>query len=230
MQKMRIFTPGRILGIVLGVIVLLFVTRMGNSVNAYQVQPSPTVAQTQAPTPTPPPAVQVVMNETYINALVKQQLVDNPNVSDPVVDLRPPNLALVTVTMRLQGGFSVRPTATIAFTVQKNKIVVNVQRVNVSGIGVPRVLIENQLLALQTQLENQLNQLTQPLDTSILELDQVTTSDTELTVDLGFRPSTGLTPEASGTPQAPPFPIVTSTPQPLQPQPINTPTLQGAGL
>ncbi len=212
MQKMRIFTPGRILGIVIGVIVLLFVSRMGATASANQVVPTATAVPTAAAASAPAHAVQIVMNETYVDALVKQQLKDNPDVYDPVVDLRPPNLALVTLSMRMQGGFTVRPTATIGFVVKNNRIVVDIVRVDVGRFSVPRVLIENQLQNLQTQLENQLNQVTHPLDTSILQLDNITANETDLTVDLGFKAQTGLVPATGATPNVTPFPIISATP------------------
>ncbi len=219
MQKLNIFTPGRLLGIVLGTIVVLLMSRIGGAAYAFQLPPTPTQTSSPTMTPTPKSAVSIIMNETYVNALVRSQMADNPNVTNPVVDLRPPNLALVTLTMRLPGGLSVRPTATIAFVVQNNRIIVNIQRVDVGNINVPRVLIENQLLALQTQLENQLNQVTHPLDSSILELNRISATETELTVDLGFRPQTGLVPETGGTANITPFPIVTSTPSSVTPTP-----------
>ncbi len=210
MQKMKIFTPGRILGIMLGVVVLLFVSRMGGSVSAYQAVPTPTAAT--APATAQTHAVSLTLNETYVNALVKQQLLDNPNVYDPVVDLRAPNQALVTMSMRVAGGLTVRPTATIAFVVSNNRIVVDIVRVDVGSLNVPRVLIQNQLLALQTELENQLNQLTHPLNSSILQLENISANDTELTVEMGFKPQSGLVPKTGSDASGTSFPIVSATP------------------
>ncbi len=232
MEVFRVFTPGRILGIALGAIILLFVSRGGASVSAYQTVPTvqtPTAAQaglTPTPTATTTPAVRIIMNETYVNALVKSQMAGNPTVSDPVVDLRPPNLALVTMTMSTSTGFSVRPTATIAFTVKDNHIVVNITKVSMAGLLVPRVLIQNQLISLQNQLEVQLNAATQPLDSSILELDHVSTTDNSLIVDLGFRPQTGLVPQ-TGAASPTPFPIITTGPSSASPVPTRAPWFLG---
>ncbi len=167
--------------------------------------------QAQAPTPTPTanvapvnPAVQVSMNELYLNKLVSQAIQNEQGLSDAVVDLHQPNIADVTLTIRVAQQFQVRPTVTLEMFVVNNQVQMRVINTNFSGLRLPSQVVETSLSSLKNRMEMEINQqLVGQLNQTDLRLANVSSTENRLTIDLV---------EVTATPPAATAPTATPTP------------------
>lgn len=172
---MKTFIVGLLIGLVLGVAGLLFVSA-SNHYNRAIPPPAPSGDQ---------PVVQVVVDESYLGQHVVSALAESPEYSDPVLDVREPNLALLSITTDLNGT-RVRPTVTMRMGVHDGLVLIDVVKVDVGGLNVPLRLVEPQVARLEQSLEGRINtMIAERLIGNDLWLAQVTTSETTLVADLG---------------------------------------------
>jgi hypothetical protein len=179
------FSPTFALGLLL---TLILVTQtVFASTQQQAATPTPAVQQiTPAPTPTPEPepAIKVIIQETYIQERMEEELDDDPVFSDPVIDLRAPNLALISVTTRVNTFITLRPTATVQFVIEDQEILVEIMRLDVSGFNVPRSFVERQINELREEIQIELNKLTEALTDADLTLTDISATEDTLVLHL----------------------------------------------
>jgi hypothetical protein len=182
------FTPILIMGLSL-VVILLSSTAFAS---AQQATPTPTPAVQLTPVlaPEPEPAIKVVIQESYIQERLEDELEDDPAFSNPVIDLRAPNLAFVSVTTRVNTFLTLRPTATVQFEVVDQKIVAEIIGLDVNGLNIPRSFVESQLEELREEIQAELNKLTEALTDAGLELTNISATEDALILDLEPQPET----------------------------------------
>ena len=147
----------------------------------------PQTGATVTPTPTPKAAIHIAIDESYVNTIVQRALADEPAYSNPQVDLAPPNIAYVTVTMRTGLGVVLRPTATLEFGVVNNLVQVRITDVTFSGYRLlPRNVIQTALQGLATQMQNRINAMVLATKQATgLVVVGVSSTDTQLLIQMG---------------------------------------------
>jgi hypothetical protein len=184
-KKLKI-SPASMLGLFLAV--LLFSSTAFVSAQQQTPTPTPAAAAQVTPTPTelprPEPAIKVIIQESYIQERLEIELEDDPVFSNPVIDLQEPNLALISVSTRVNSFLVLRPTATVQFTIEDEEVVVEVLRLNVSGFNVPRSFVEDQIDELRQEIQDELNYLTGALTDADLVLTEISATDDALIVGL----------------------------------------------
>jgi hypothetical protein len=148
--------------------------------------PAARLQATPAPTQLPEvePAIKVIIQETYIQERLEKEMEINPAYSDPEIDFRAPDLALISFTTRVNTFLKLRPTATVQFSVEDEEVVVEVVRIDVNGMNVPRSLIESQIDELSEEIQLELNNLTGSLTEADLELVDISATEDALVVSL----------------------------------------------
>ncbi len=143
------------------------------------------IAATPQPSPTPQPAVQIVISQRYLNQVVKEAIQTSPDLSNPDVQLLPGNRANVTVDLRMFNTLTVRPTVTLALTVQNHKIHSQIIATQFSGFSAPASVVESRLRYVENQMELTINsQLLANLSEAGLQLDSLQTTNTQLIANL----------------------------------------------
>jgi hypothetical protein len=174
--------------IVLGLFFSLILFGSAALVSAQQQTPTPAARTQQTPSPTPlpevEPAIKVIIQETYIQEQLEKEMEINPAYSDPEIDFRAPDLALISFTTRVNTFLKLRPTATVEFSVEDEEVVVEVVRIDVNGMNVPRSLIESQIDELREEIQLELNNLTGSLTEADLELVEISATEDALVVGL----------------------------------------------
>jgi hypothetical protein len=174
--------------IVLGLFLSLILFGSAAFVSAQQTTPTPTAAARTTPTltdaPEIEPAIKVIIQETYIQGRLEKEMELNPAYSDPEIDFRAPDLALISFTTRVNTFLKLRPTATVQFSVEDEEVVVEVIRIDVNGMSVPRSLIESQIDELREEIQLELNNLTGSLTEADLELVEISATEDALVVSL----------------------------------------------
>jgi hypothetical protein len=184
MKRPLKITPFIVLGLFLSLILF------GSAALVSAQQPTPTPAArlqaTPAPTQLPEvePAIKVIIQETYIQERLEKEMEINPAYSDPEIDFRAPDLALISFTTRVNTFLKLRPTATVEFSVEDEEVVVEVVRIDVNGMNVPRSLIEGQIDELREEIQLELNNLTGSLTEADLELVDISATEDALVVSL----------------------------------------------
>jgi hypothetical protein len=186
MIKRLKISPASMLGLFLAV--LLFSSTAFVSAQQQTPTPTPAAAVQVTPTPTelprPEPAIKVIIQESYIQERLEIELEDDPVFSNPVIDLQEPNLALISVSTRVNSFLVLRPTATVQFNIENEEVVVEVLRLNVSGFNVPRSFVEDQIDELRQEIQDELNYLTGALTDADLVLTEISATDDALIVEL----------------------------------------------
>jgi hypothetical protein len=185
MMKQRLkISPFIVLGLFLSLILF------GSAALVSAQQPTPTPAarlqSTPAPTQLPEvePAIKVIIQETYIQERLEKEMEINPAYSDPEIDFRAPDLALISFTTRVNTFLKLRPTATVQFSVEDEEVVVEVVKIDINGMNVPRSLIEGQIDELREEIQLELNNLTGSLTEADLELVDISATEDALVVGL----------------------------------------------
>ena len=136
------------------------------------------------------PAIRILVDESYVNTLVKDALKDNPMLSNPVVDLRSGDTASVTVNLQFAGALSLKPTALLHFTVVNNRVEIEIIKITVQGIAIPTSVIRPQLQTVTSDMESQINQVIVAMENETgLQLTSLNTSETELIIGLSEKPA-----------------------------------------
>lgn len=137
------------------------------------------------------PVIQIMVQEAYINTLVKEALKDNPMLSNPVVDLHSGDTASVTVNLQLAGALSLKPTAMLHFGVVNNRVVIDITEITVQGFAIPTSIIRPQLQTVTDDMEAQINQVIGAMENETgLVLTSLNTSETQLIIGLSEKPTT----------------------------------------
>jgi hypothetical protein len=170
--------------IVLGLFLSLVLFSSSALVSAQQPTPTPRTPSTTTLTPEVEPAIKVIIQETYIQERLEKEMEINPAYSDPEIDFRAPDQALISFTTRVNTFLKLRPTATVEFSVEDEEVVVDVVRIDVNGMNVPRSLIEGQIDELREEIQLELNNLTGSLTEADLELVDISATEDALVVGL----------------------------------------------
>jgi hypothetical protein len=183
MKRRLKLLPVPVLGLFLAVI--LFGSAALVSAQIQTPQPTPGLEVTPAPAlAEPEPAIKVIIQESYIQERMEEEVEDDPTFSHPVIDLRAPNLALITVNTRVNTFITVRPTATVEFDVNDEEVTVDVVRLDINGLNVPRAFVERQINELREQIQDELNDLTGALTDANLRLSGISATDDTLIISL----------------------------------------------
>jgi hypothetical protein len=185
-MKKIIMKQSRVLGIALGILALI----SGMLFSSFNFQN--TFAATSPAQPVQDsPVIQIMVQESYINTLVKEALKDNPILSNPVVDLHSGNAASVTVNLQLAGTLSLKPTAMLHFGVVNHRVVIDITEITVQGFAIPTSIIRPQLQTVTDDMEAQINQVVGAMEKETgLELTSLNTSETQLIIGLSEKPAT----------------------------------------
>jgi hypothetical protein len=136
------------------------------------------------------PDVQVFVDQAYVNKIVNNEIKDEPNFSNAVVDLQPPNLALITMDVHVNALFTVRPTATLEFEASGNKVQIQITKISLGGYAIPLALIQGSLNEMTQKMQARINDLTDAMQQQTgLELDGVNATDVDLILNLGEKQS-----------------------------------------
>jgi hypothetical protein len=120
------------------------------------VQPSPPL-QPQATQTTDGADMIVTLSERFLNRRIVEGMPQGGDVSDPRIDLHANDLANFTATVRT-GFLTLNPDASVKFSVQRGRIIVDVLKVDVGGFGVPNSMIQPQVDNLKATAEDELNE------------------------------------------------------------------------
>lgn len=157
------------------------------------VESSPPLQPLPAPSspPSQPPPAQTSLNadmvltlsERYVSKLLIQGLPQGGAVQNAQIDVRENNLADIQATVRVNESLTVKPTLSLALDVQAGRLVIDVQKVDLGGFGIPQSLIEPQIADLKQNTETELNrQLADFQKSTGLKLQALSTTNTGLTL------------------------------------------------
>jgi hypothetical protein len=185
-MKNLIRKQGRFLGITLGILALI----SGLLFSSFNFQD--TLAATSPVQPVQnSPVIQIMVQESYVNTLVKEALKDNPMLSNPVVDLHSGDTASVTVNLQLAGALSLKPTAMLHFSVVNHRVVIDITEITVQGFAIPTSIIRPQLQTVTDDMEAQINQVIGAMENETgLVLTSLNTSETQLIIGLSEKTGT----------------------------------------
>jgi uncharacterized protein YpmS len=173
MKRRKTPMKGVLLGVILTIAALLSSAFLpGGQVDLSQTIPTPTPTMP----PEEEPAVQVVISEEYIQRVIELEFESQEDFTNPVIDLRAPNRVLVTVDTFIS-GFRIRPTATLELSVVNGEIRTEISSLSVGTLAVPRSLVAQSVRPLESQLETELNRMTESLQSAILRLDTIEVAD-----------------------------------------------------
>lgn len=143
----------------------------------------------KAPTMSPPvnnPEVQIYVDQAYVSKIVNTEIKKDPNFSNAVVDLRPPNLAVITLNVKINAFMSVRPTVTLDFKAANNKVEIQVTKIEMGRFSIPLSLIQGPINNLTQMTQQRINALTDAMQQQTgLELTHVSATDMDLVLNLG---------------------------------------------
>lgn len=149
------------------------------------------VAVFDAPTLIPPqdnPEVQIYVDQAYVSKIVNTEIKKDPNFSNAMVDLRPPNLALITLDVKINAFMTVRPTVTLAFEATNNQVEIQVTKIEMGRFSIPLSLIQGPINNLTQMTQQRINALTDAMQQQTgLELTRVRATDMDLVLNLGER-------------------------------------------
>lgn len=170
-------------GLILGTMLVLGITILGFPIADSSAFPMNTLPQGQ-PESMPEPVVKIAVAETYVNDVVAEELTDERRFSDIEVDLQEPNEALVTVSARIAGGIPVRPTVTLAFEVIDNQVQIEVTKIRMSNVTIPRRFVQPLVGEVTDQMEDEVNRLVVATERATgLVLTGVHATETELIIE-----------------------------------------------
>jgi hypothetical protein len=177
-------------GILIGAIIASAVFIFAGSALALNTADEPvTLAATNVAVKNPAlvnPEVQIFIDQAYVGKIVNSEIRNEPNFSNAVVDLQPPNLALITLDVRINPLITLRPTVTLTFEASDNKVQIQITEINLGGYSIPLSLIQEPLNNLTQMMQDRINALTDAMQQQTgLELRRVSATDMDLVLDLG---------------------------------------------
>ena len=120
------------------------------------------------------PEVQIFIDQAYVSKIVNNEIHNEPNFSNAVVDLQPPNLALITLDVRINPLITLRPKQ------------IQITEINLGGYSIPLSLVQGPLNDLTQMMQDRINSLTEAMQQQTgLELRRVSATDMDLVLDLG---------------------------------------------
>jgi hypothetical protein len=191
-----------IVGILLGIVALLGIA--GGAIATgivrlpYSAPQTNVAAQVQAQVPVtvqsaPPlqPAVAqssdgvdmvVTLSERFLNRKVVEGMPQDGEVSNPQIDLHTNSLADFGATVKTS-FLTVTPQASVQLSVKNGRVVIDVLKVDVGGLGVPSSMIQPEIDRLKATAESELNKQFADLDkTTGLKLYSLSTTENSLTL------------------------------------------------
>jgi len=173
-SKTKTFLAGFGIGLVLGVGLVLLFTLLSRRDRTLPELP-----------PDSDSGIQIIIKESYINQMLAAEYESDPLFSNILLDLRPPNLALVTVYTEVF-GIVFPSTVTIQFRVEAGEIQVDLLELDVGGFNIPTGLIENPLSELEKDMQYQTNALIDgTLANTNLQIINVSANETSLLIEMG---------------------------------------------
>jgi uncharacterized protein YpmS len=177
------FSSGCLLGLLLGIALSIIVVVgyvVFNSTDLLPLTPASSVSN---------PDLTVTIKEQYLNDQLRKGLAARGmDSSDMTVALHAPNRADATMTMSLTAlgqTFKVRPQASFHFVLSNGMVSFELDKVAVSGLGIPQEIVNQQMGTLKSYAENQLNaELRQVLANSGLHIVGIEVTEGALIVKL----------------------------------------------
>lgn len=179
---------------IVGIIVLLGAAGAGVLAGIVPVRFGETQANFQGQVATVPPLqplnaqvggadMVITLSERFLNQQIGKGVPQTGEVSNAQIDLHSNSLANFTATVKT-GFLTVQPNATVQFSVQNSRIVIDVLKVDVGGFGVPSSLIQPQIDQLKLGAEAALNSQFADLQKNTgLKLQSVSTTENSLTLN-----------------------------------------------
>ncbi len=125
----------------------------------------------------------VTLSERFLNKQIIKGIPNTGEISNAQLDLHAGDLADVTATVQVNRLLTVQPKISVKLAVQNGRIVIEVQRVDVGGIGIPDSLIQAQVAQLKQTAEEELNKQFAELEKSTgLKLHSLSTTENSLTL------------------------------------------------
>lgn len=124
----------------------------------------------------------ITLSERFLNNRIAIGVPSTAQISNAQLDLHAGNLADFSATVNT-GFINVNPKATVLLSVRNGRIVLDVQKVDVGGFGVPSSLIQPQIDQLKQTAETALNNEFAQLQASTgLTLQALSTTENSLTL------------------------------------------------
>jgi len=173
-RRTAVFFAGFGIGLILGVGSALFFFLLNNYSNTM-----PELLSSQDH------EIQIIIKESFINQMVSEEMNNDPLYSEMYLDLKPPNLALVTLYPRFF-GIKFPVTASIEVIVEGGEILVNISELEIVGFNIPTQVVQQPLAAVENEMQDQINGLISgTLANTTLNVVQVSADENNLYVEIG---------------------------------------------
>ena len=178
MNKFRGRTTAFLIGLVIGLILgagsaLLFFLQNNNG----NTPPEPLSSQNHE--------IQLIIKEPFLNQIISEEMQNDPLYAEMVLNLKPPNLALVTLYPEFF-GIQFPVTASIEAIVEGGEILVDILEIDIAGFNIPAEVIQQPLVAVEDEMQEQINGLISgTLANTNLRIIQVSADENNLYVEIG---------------------------------------------
>ena len=168
------FLAGLGIGLFLGVGLALIYYLFNSGVNTIQELPSNQDYE-----------IQLIIKESFINQMISEEMHYDPLYAEMYLDLKSPNLALVTLYPEFF-GIQFPVTASIGVIVEGGEILVDILELDIAGFNIPAQVIQQPLAAVEDEMQVQLNGLISgTLANSDLKIIQVSADENNLYIGIG---------------------------------------------
>ena len=181
----------RVIVAVLGIFVVIGIVACALGANVV-VAPTatPRIVVQSAPSLQPAPSqatdnadMTVTLSERYMNKNIARGLAQGGQVQSAQLDIQSNAVVVIDAVVQVNPQLRLSPRVTTQLTVENGRIVVNVQKVDVGGFGVPSNLIEPQINQMKQNAETNLNtQLANFTASSGLKLQALSTTENSLSL------------------------------------------------
>lgn len=173
-KRTAAFLAGLGIGLFLGVGIALLYYLFNNIGNA---APEPLANQDHE--------IQLIIKESFVNQMISDEMQNDPLYSEMYLDLKPPNLALVTLYPSFL-GIQLPVTASIGVILERGEILVDILDLNIAGFNIPAQVIQQPLAAVEDKMQEQINGLISgTLANKNLRIIQVSADENNLYVEIG---------------------------------------------
>jgi len=129
--------------------------------------------------------IQIIIKESFINQMVSEEMNNDPLYSEMYLDLKPPNLALVTLYPEFF-GIQIPVTASIEVVVEGGEVLVDISELEIVGFNIPAQVVQQPLTAVENEMQDQINGLISgTLANTTLNVIQVSADENNLYVEIG---------------------------------------------
>ena len=117
--------------------------------------------------------------------MIWEEMQNDPLYAEMVLDLKPPNLALVTLHPEFF-GIQFPVTASIEAIVEGGEVLVGILELDIAGFNIPAKVIQQPLVAVEDEMQEQINGLISgTLANTNLKVIQVSADEDNLYVEIG---------------------------------------------